>query len=90
RVEPRPDPRPDPTPDPTFDPAGPPGKLRITAEPYANVIIDGRQLGPTPILGRVLPAGRHEVILVDPVTGAIRLRRTVDVGAGQVVSVSVP
>lgn len=70
--------------------AGGAGSIRVLAEPYANVMIDDVPYGPTPILSRKLPAGRHELRLVDPVTGAVRLRRTIEVVAGKQLVVSLP
>lgn len=70
--------------------AGPPGSIRVLAEPYANVMIDDVPYGPTPILSRKLSAGRHELRLVDPVTGAVRLRRTIEVVSGKQLVVSLP
>lgn len=70
--------------------AGPPGSIRVLAEPYANVIIDDVPYGPTPILSRKLAAGRHELRLVDPVTGAVRLRRTIEVVSGKQLIISLP
>lgn len=70
--------------------AGGTGSIRVLAEPYANVMIDDVPYGPTPILSRKLPAGRHELRLVDPVTGAVRLRRTIEVVAGKQLVVSLP
>lgn len=70
--------------------AGPPGTIRVLAEPYANVLIDDVPYGPTPILSRKLAAGRHELRLVDPVSGAVRLRRTIEIVAGKQLVISLP
>ena len=39
--------------------------------------IDGSEIGATPIFGRKIAAGEHEVVLASPDTGQVRLRRTV-------------
>jgi eukaryotic-like serine/threonine-protein kinase len=71
-------------------PAGPPGKLRAIAEPYANVFVDGKSVGPTPLLGHSLPAGRHVITFIDPVSGETRLRKTIDVPPSGTVRVELP
>lgn len=68
----------------------PPGKLRVTAEPYANVLVDGKLVGPTPMLGHKLPAGKHTVVLVDPASGEVRLRKTVTISSGELMRVEAP
>lgn len=68
----------------------PPGKLRVTAEPYANVLVDGKLVGPTPMLGHKLPPGKHTVVLVDPASGEVRLRKTVIISSGELVRVEAP
>lgn len=75
RKPPPPEPVNDPQPLPD-EPAGF-GLLTIAAEPYALVRIDGKEIGTTPIFNRKLPVGDHEVVLVSPDTGAVRLRKTV-------------
>jgi serine/threonine protein kinase len=66
-------------------PAGPAafGFLTIGASPYALVRIDGKEIGATPIWNRKLPAGRHEVQLVAPDTGEVRLTKIVKLEEGQ-------
>lgn len=39
------------------------GTLRVTSVPWSRVLVDGRDLGPTPVIGVRLPAGRHQVTL---------------------------
>jgi hypothetical protein len=56
--------------------------LTIAATPFATIKIDGAVLTTTPVFDHPIPAGRHEVILIDPATGAERLRRTVDLAPG--------
>ena len=73
----------------TTTPAGT-GLLTIGAEPYANVILDGANIGSTPIIRKKLPAGHHEIILVSPDSGAVRLQRPIDVAPGQHVQIRAP
>ena len=56
------------------------GFITIAADPYANVRIDGREAGTTPIFRRKLPVGLHEVILISPDTGAVRYKKKVRIG----------
>jgi serine/threonine-protein kinase len=52
---------------------------------YLNVIVDGKQLGVTPILGKgkPLPAGKHHVQLVRPDTGDVVVDQTLTIDADQ-------
>ncbi len=59
------------------------GFLTIGASPYALVRIDGKEIGATPIWNRKLPAGRHEVQLVRPDTGEVRLTKILKLDEGQ-------
>ena len=88
--EPRPSPKMPDAREPERTAAQPPGRLRAVAEPYANVVVDGQTIGPTPVLGHQLPAGKHVVSLVDPVSGEVRVRKTIDVPAGGEVRISAP
>jgi hypothetical protein len=56
--------------------------LTVAADPFALVRIDGVEVGTTPIFRREIAAGRHEVVLASPDSGAVRLRRTIDLAAG--------
>jgi hypothetical protein len=42
------------------------GRLWLATEPWSEVTVGGRSLGPTPIVGRPLPAGVYDVRLRDP------------------------
>lgn len=86
---PRPTPRPDaavaatvPTPTPTPKPTPPvkaePAFVTIAADPFALVRIDGTEVGTTPIFRRRIPAGRHEIVLISPDSGTVRLRKIID------------
>ena len=63
------------------------GFITFGADPYALVQLDGAMIGPTPIIKRRVTAGPHSVALVTPDTGAVRLRRTVQVAPGAVLQV---
>jgi hypothetical protein len=43
--------------------------LTLDARPWANVYLGATFLGPTPLVERVIPAGRVTLRLVDPVSG---------------------
>jgi serine/threonine-protein kinase len=53
------------------------GFVTIGAQPYALVRIDGQEVGVTPIMRKKLPVGTHEILLVRPDTGEVRLKRVV-------------
>lgn len=55
-----------------------PAFVTVAADPFALVRIDGREVGTTPIFRLSIPAGRHEVVLISPDSGAVRLRKTID------------
>lgn len=59
------------------------GRLTIAADPYALVRIDGVEIGSTPIFDRPIAAGSHEVVLVHPDSGAVRMKKTVQIRAGK-------
>lgn len=41
------------------------GSLRLETVPWTTVYVGGKKLGDTPILGAALPAGRHQLKLVN-------------------------
>jgi eukaryotic-like serine/threonine-protein kinase len=57
------------------EPAGQ-GTLRINARPWAQVFVDGRNIGNTPQMNVPLAAGSHRVMLVNP---EFNLRKTLTV-----------
>jgi hypothetical protein len=73
-------------PPPDAAPAGA-GTITFTADPYATILVDGRDWSSTPRFNVAIPAGRHHVQLVNPETGAARVDRTVDVRDGDHVDV---
>jgi serine/threonine-protein kinase len=75
-------PKPSPDPDPAPSPTGW-GHITIAADPYALVRLDGSEIGTTPIFKRRIAVGTHEITLVHPDTGAVRLRKTVEIQDGK-------
>lgn len=71
---------------PPRDPPREPGRLRVNLIPFAEVRLDGRPLGRTPIDERVAP-GRHTLELHHPGSGQ-RRERTIELAAGGEVLVS--
>ncbi len=59
----------------------PEGGLSINATPWAEVMVDGRPLGETPIANVTLRAGTHEIVFRHPQHG--ELKQTVVVKAGE-------
>ncbi len=59
--------------------SAPQGTLSVNATPWAEVWIDGRNAGETPIANMPLPVGHHQLIFRHPELG--EHRRTVAVGA---------
>jgi len=56
---------------------------------YLDVIVDGRKIGPTPIINpRKLPAGAHVVELVEPTSGEVIVHQRVDIAPDQTITVS--
>lgn len=64
------------------------GWLSVNSDPWANVVIDGKALGNTPLLRQRLPVGRHRVTLINP-GRKLRAVRTVTIRAGVVTKLSV-
>jgi serine/threonine-protein kinase len=50
----------------------PTGTLHINALPWAQVAVDGRAIGETPIANLSLPIGSHEVVFRHPELGERR------------------
>ena len=65
----------------------PPGTLNVNAVPWANVSIDGREVGETPLGGVEVKPGTHEVTFTHPELGQRRQQVTVRSGAAARVSV---
>jgi serine/threonine protein kinase len=59
------------------------GLITIATEPYANVRIDGKEVGTTPIFRRKITVGQHEIVLISPDTGSVRYRQKVHIVENQ-------
>jgi len=64
----------------------PNGRLNINATPWAEVTIDGRAAGETPLANLALPIGVHEIVFRHPQLG--ERRQTVVVKAGPLLRVT--
>ncbi len=51
-------------------PGGGSGRLTLNAEPWAEVTLDRKPIGKTPILGLEVPEGRHHVLFLHPQLGS--------------------
>jgi hypothetical protein len=58
-------------------PDWPQGTIAINATPWANVTLDGRDLGETPVGNTTVPIGTHEVVFRHPQLGEQRFTTTV-------------
>ena len=77
-----------PAPPPSETPPGARGYLRVLAQPWAEVVVDGETVDTTPMARAIEVApGRHFVTFVHP--NAPEEKRTVDVAAGQTVLLDV-
>ena len=93
----RPPRAPQPTPTPSKRPREKPedevsgfGFVTIGAQPYALVRIDGAEAGVTPLLKRRLSAGSHEIELVSPDNGEVRLKKRVTLEADEHQRITIP
>jgi len=64
----------------------PPGRVSVNADPWAEVWIDSRPLGETPLANLEIPIGEHEIVFRHPELG--ERRQTVIVRADTVTRVS--
>jgi hypothetical protein len=71
----------------TVRPEWPKGALAINALPWADVFIDGKLVGETPIGNIALPIGSHEVVFRHPELGEHRVNTIVTLSAPARVSV---
>ena len=58
-------------------PDWPMGTIAINAAPWANVTLDGKDLGETPVGNTTVPIGTHEVVFKHPQLGEQRFTTTV-------------
>jgi hypothetical protein len=63
------------------------GTLNINSIPVANVVLDGRPMGSTPLVGIKVSAGPHSVIFVHPELGRKAAGATVTAGKTSTVAV---
>jgi hypothetical protein len=56
------------------------GRMSVNATPWAEVTIDGKGVGETPIANYVLPVGAHEIVFRHPEMGERRQSVVVKVG----------
>ena len=64
----------------------PNGTVSINAQPWAQVFIDGKAAGDTPIANLSVPPGEHEVVFRHPQLGERRQKTIVQAGAATRVS----
>lgn len=62
-------------------PDWPQGTIAINATPWANVSLDGQELGETPVGNTAVPVGTHEVVFRHPQFGEQRITATVTASA---------
>lgn len=63
------------------------GTLNINSIPVANVVLDGRPVGSTPLVGLKVSAGPHSVVFIHPEKGRKASGTTVKAGATATVAV---
>jgi serine/threonine-protein kinase len=56
------------------------GTLRVDVKPYAEVFVDGKSLGTTPLGVLSLPAGAHTVRLIHPAFQPLQRKFTIRSG----------
>jgi hypothetical protein len=61
--------------------APPPGAISVNASPWAQIWIDGRQVGETPLANISVPIGEHEVVFRHPQFGERRQKVLVQAGS---------
>jgi hypothetical protein len=71
----------------SVQPPWPNGQMSLNATPWAQVWIDGQQVGETPLSNVRVPIGSHEVVFRHPELGEKPVRAVVTVGAPTKVSV---
>lgn len=59
------------------------GFLTVGAHPYAVVLVDGKELGLTPLVDIEIPAGEHDITLLDPANRSTRARERVSIEPSQ-------
>ncbi len=59
------------------------GVLRLNSRPWSQVYVDGKHVGNTPLMGHRLPAGKHDVELINPAMN-MKKRLTVNIAADEI------
>ncbi|MEL6547954.1 MAG: hypothetical protein AAFQ82_25235, partial [Myxococcota bacterium] len=75
-------------PPPPAQPAQAFGHLTVFAEPFARVRVNGKEIGITPIPKHRVQVGEYTVEFIDPVSGAVRTSRRVEVAENSRVRVT--
>ncbi|AUX43372.1 protein phosphatase [Sorangium cellulosum] len=89
-VDPKPAPvatQPEPEPEPPLDDAP---MLDVTSAQPTEVLLDGKPIGTTPITGRKVAPGSHEVTFVDPERGNRTMMVTLEPGDAKTVQSDPP
>jgi hypothetical protein len=71
----------------SIKPQWPNGSMSFNATPWAEVWVDGRQIGETPLGNVAMPVGSHEVLFRHPELGEKHIRAVVTLAAPAKVSV---
>ncbi|WP_437311812.1 PEGA domain-containing protein [Sorangium sp. So ce388] len=79
--------QPEPEPEPPLDDAP---MLDVTSAQPTDVLLDGKPIGTTPITGRKVPPGTHEVTFVDPERGNRTMMVTLEPGDAKTVQSDPP
>jgi serine/threonine-protein kinase len=82
-----PSPTPGPTPEPVPQPASDFGYINANSRPPSKVIIDGRPMGGTPVMGFKVKAGSHSIVFKHPELGTRSTSVTVAGGETKTASV---
>ena len=61
-------------------------RLNVNSIPVSNVLVDGRPVGQTPVLGLKVKPGAHSVVFISP--DGKRVVRSTVVGAGRTATVA--
>jgi hypothetical protein len=68
-------------------PEWPSASMSFNASPWAEVWVDGQQIGETPLANILVPVGNHDVLFRHPELGEKRVRAVVTLSAPAKVSV---
>jgi len=82
KPKPKPKPKPIPEPEPAPTPQGS-GTVSVFAHPWGNVRVDGKLVGPSPLVDHELSAGAHLIEVLAPDSNQVRERREITVSPGR-------